>query len=126
MTRKVGAVAEEPLQKRVRLVWVGVEDIPISFTNQALGQVGSHGEILLTFGQSSPPAFLPESEEEQARALEELSELPIKPVARFALTRTSLEQLIGALQTTLNNYDQIQQLDAKASLDQEEGQANGT
>ncbi len=120
-------MAEEPVQqKRVRLVWVGAEDMPIVFTNQALGQVGSHGEILLTFGQTSPPAFIPESEEETARILERLSELPIKPVARLALTRTSLEQLIVALQTTLTNYDRVQQLDAEAKLETEEGQTNGT
>jgi hypothetical protein len=113
-------VTEEFIQKRVRLVWAGMEDMPILYTNQALGQVGSHGEILLSFGQASPPAFIPESDEETARVLEELSELPIKPVARLALTRTSLEQLIGALQTTLNNYDQVQQLDAEAKPDGEE------
>ena len=119
-------MAEEPLQKRVRLVWVGTEDMPVVFTNQALGQVGSHGEILLTFGQSSPPAFVPESDEETARVLEELSELPIKPVARLALTRTSLEQLIVALQTTLKNYDRVQQLQAEEIAEAGEGQTNGT
>jgi hypothetical protein len=119
-------VAEEPIQKRVRLVWVGAEDMPVVFTNQALGQVGSHGEILLTFGQSSPPVFVPESDEETARVLEGISELPIKPVARLALTRISLEQLIVALQTTLKNYDRVQQFQAEAKPEAEEGQSNGT
>lgn len=119
-------LAEEHQVRRVPLTWVGTEDVPIFYVNEALGQVGSYGEILLTLGQSTPPAFLAENEEDRRRMFEEVTAVPVKPVARVALTRTTLTRLLTALQTTLKTYDELQQDELQAPPTTEEGQNGGT
>ena len=42
----------------VQLTWVGTEEIPVVFVNQMLGQVDDRGDIILSFGQMTPPALL--------------------------------------------------------------------
>ena len=99
-------VAEEPTAKQVPLVWEGIENVPITFTNEILLQAGQYGEFLLTFGQSAPPAILGETEEERVKKLERVSSVPVNPIARFALTPTTLVQLSTLLQMVLANYQQ--------------------
>jgi len=103
---------EERLPEGVNLsvTWEGIDDVPILFVNQILGQVGQQSEIILTFGQLAPPAILGETQEERERKLRGLAGISIKPVARLALTRVGLEQLVGILQQTLENYDKAQKL----------------
>lgn len=102
-------MAEEMRQEvTLPIVWSGTEDVPIVFVNQVLGQVGRQGEVVLAFGQLTPPALLgtPEQQREQAR---EISFLPVKPVARLAFTRVGLDDLIGVLEQTRDNYQKIQE-----------------
>jgi hypothetical protein len=104
-------MAEEPTGTQVeyRLRWEGVEDVPVSLTNQFIGQVGQQNEIVLTFGQVTIPALIgsPEQQAEQAR---EISRIPIKPLVRLTLTRTALDELIGILEQTRINHDNAQQM----------------
>ncbi len=96
------------------IVWVGVDDVPIVFVNQTIGQVGQQTEVILTFGQLAPPAILAETREERERQVKSLTHIPIKPVARLALTKTGLEELVGVLQQTLVNYEKAQEIMAQA------------
>lgn len=96
------------------VTWVGVEDVPILFVNQVLGQVGQQSEIILTFGQLAPPAILAESQEERERQLRGMTRIPIKPIARLGLTRAGLEQLVTVLHQTLENYNKAQEFFAQA------------
>jgi hypothetical protein len=91
----------------VPIVWVGVEDIPIQYVNQAIGQVGRGGEFFLSLGQLTPPPLVG-TPEQQAEQAQQISYVPIKPVARLGLTRLGVEELIGVLQQTLQNYDRVQ------------------
>src|SRR6266700_6143029 len=47
--------ADEP-SRSVPLVWVGVDDLPVYFLNQFLGQADG-SEVYLTLGQVVPPAL---------------------------------------------------------------------
>ena len=94
----------------IAVTWEGIDDVPIFFVNQVLGQVGQQSEVILSFGQMAPPAILGETQEERERQLRTLARLSIKPIARLALTRAGLEQLVGVLQQTLENYDKAQKL----------------
>jgi hypothetical protein len=90
----------------MRLSWEGIEDLPILLANQVIGQVGQHGEVILSFGQTAPPVLLgdPEQQREQAK---EIPSVPIKPVARLALTREGLDDVIRILNETRDNWDKV-------------------
>jgi hypothetical protein len=86
--------------------WVGVEDLPVHFANAFLGVVGPN-EIFFNIGSFVPPAIIgntPEEREAQARSV---MFLPVKPVARLALTPSRLDELIKALQDTRTNYENL-------------------
>ena len=89
--------------RQVPVAWVGVEDVPLLFANQVLAQLDDVGEILLTFGQATPPLLLGDDEEKQAQ-LSNIGFVPVKPVARVAFSRPRLEQLIQLLNETLDNH----------------------
>jgi hypothetical protein len=95
--------AGQPEPIEVPILWVGVEDAQILFANQFLGQVEQQ-EIVLTFGQITPPVLLG-SPEQRARQVERLGFIPVRTVARFGMTRARLEELIGVLQATARNFD---------------------
>ena len=117
---------EERLPEGLPLVtWEGVEDVPILFVNQVLGQVGEQSEIVLTFGQLAPPAILGQTQEEREQQLKSLDRIPIKPIARLAMTRVGLEQLIAVLQQTRANHDKAQELMAQQRRISDEGEGDG-
>ena len=118
----VGLEKQLPEGATPPVVWVGVDDLPIIFTNQTLGQVGQQTEVILTFGQLAPPAILAQTQEEREKQVRSLTHVPIKPVARLALTRTGLEQLMDVLQQTIANYDKAQELMAQVQRMTGEGE----
>jgi hypothetical protein len=96
------------------VAWEGIEDVPILFVNQVLGQVGQQAEVILAFGQVAPPAILGETQAEREKQLRAITRISVKPVARLALTRAGLEQLVGVLHQTLENHDKAQKAFAQA------------
>jgi hypothetical protein len=107
---------EEQLPEGVDLsiAWEGVDNMPILFVNQFSGQVGQQSEVLLTFGQLAPPIILGETQEERVRHARGLTHISVKPIARVAMTRAGLEELVGVLHKTIENYDKAQELLARA------------
>jgi len=93
---------DEPVE--IPLMFIGAEDVPILFSNIFTIQ-HQQNEFIITVGQVQPPLLLgsPEDRLEQAKRV---PYVPIKVVARLALTRTRLVELIKALQENLQNYDQ--------------------
>ena len=104
------------------VAWEGVEDVPVLFVNQVLGQVGQQAEVVLTFGQLTPPAILGETQAERERQIGVWPRIPIKPVARFALTREGLEQLVTVLHQTLENHDKVSEIMAQMQRTPEGGE----
>lgn len=78
-------MAEERQNREIPLVWVGLNELPVLFTNQFLIQ---HWEdaFVITAGQLVPPPVTG-TPEEQAEDVEEISYVPVKPVARLGLTQ---------------------------------------
>lgn len=99
-----------PQEVQLSLAWVGTEDMPIFHINQFLGQVGATGEVFLNFGQMTPPPLLG-TPEQQAQQIQQIAFVPVKPIARLAITRDYLAQVILAMQQTLQNYDIAQQME---------------
>ena len=95
---------ERPKEIKVRLRWDGVEDEPIVLVNQVIGQFGQYGEVILTFGQTAPPILLGDRDEQREQA-KDIQSVPVKPVARLALTRAGLDDVIRILNETRDNYD---------------------
>lgn len=100
-------MAEDPEAVRIPVVWVGGDETPILLVNQFLGQF-QDSEFILTFGQFAPPALIG-TEEERREQAREISFIPVKVLARLALTRSRLEELMRVLQETLANHDKHQE-----------------
>ncbi len=106
-------MAEEHQSRDIPLVWVGLDDFPVFFTNQFLIQ---HWEdaFVITAGQLVPPPVTG-TPQEQEEEIEQISYVPLKPVVRLGLTRARVEELIVYLQASLEQHhrkqhDQNQQI----------------
>ena len=100
-------MAEAPEVIQIPVVWVGGDETPILLVNQFLGQF-QDSEFILTLGQFAPPALIG-TEEERREQVREISFIPVKVLARLALTRSRLEELVRVLQETLGNHDKHQE-----------------
>lgn len=80
--------------------FIGTEDVPIHLSNM---QVIQHvrQEFIITFGQFTPPLVLG-TPEEQLEQVKSKPYLPVKTVARLAMSPDRVLDLIKALQ---GNYD---------------------
>jgi hypothetical protein len=103
----------------VPVVWEGLENVPIVLSNNALGQVGQHEEIILSFGQLTPPVIYGDlaRQREQAQGIDRIV---VRPVARLGLTRGGLDDLIRILTATRENFDRTQEIRAERA--REEGE----
>lgn len=90
--------------RRVPVVWVGVEDLPVHFVNQFAGVVQPN-EIFLTLGTVVPPAILGESEDERRAQAESIEFVQVRPIVRLGMTPARLRELIQVLNQTLSNYE---------------------
>jgi hypothetical protein len=107
---------DQPKQFRLQMIWVGVDDAPILFVNQMLGQVDDHGEIILTFGQAAPPVTLG-TPEQQAEQMQAAPFVQVRPVSRLSLPKTRAEELVRVLQKTLENHQRM--IDFRATQEAE-------
>ena len=89
------------------LVFVGAEDVPILYANVFVAQF-QQDELLLTVGQVAPPILLGDEGERREQA-ERLSYVPVKVMARLALTRDRMAELLGVIQDNLAAYDDSQE-----------------
>ena len=98
---------ERPHERAIPTTWIGAEDLPVLFVNSFAGQVQpQEGAFYLSIGQTVPPALIG-TPEEQAEQLEQIAYVPIKPIARLALTRSRMQELIAMLQVNLDQYDRM-------------------
>lgn len=83
--------------------WVGADELSVQFANAFSGVVGPNAAFV-TIGTQVPPAIESERDFEQ---LKETGFLPIKPIVRIALTPGGLDDLIGSLEETRKNYQNL-------------------
>lgn len=99
----------EPDSVEVPVVWIGVDDVPVAFANQFVAQV-DRGEVFLTVGQMVPPAILGKTDEERRAQVENIQYVPVKPIARLAMTPSKLRELISILEITATNYEKQEEI----------------
>jgi hypothetical protein len=83
--------------------WVGVDDLPVHFANAFTGVVGPTA-IFLTIGSQVPPAV---ESAEQLERLKASGFIPLKPIARIALTPQGLDDMIQSLEETRRNHQNV-------------------
>jgi len=101
-------MTEEGMERQIPLAWIGAEELPVLFVNQFVGQFHEN-EFFLTIGQALPPALIG-TPEERADQLEQIAYVPVKPVARLALTKRGCQELIANLQNILEGAEQFRQM----------------
>jgi len=81
--------------------WIGIENVPIQFANQFIGQVDDRADIIVSLGQANPPVLVgtPDQVNEQ---LSRIAYVPVTPVSRVTLSRVRVQELIAVLQQTLD------------------------
>ena len=94
---------------RAKIVWEGVDRVPVLAANQFLLQSVSEGEdplagVVLTVGYLAPPVLLgtPEEQREAASALDHVN---VNPVARFSLSATKAAELAKVIQDFLQRME---------------------
>jgi hypothetical protein len=108
----------EPEPIRVPVIWAGVEDVPILYANTFISQYDqtSMGTFIITVGQLTPPALLGTPDEVQEQA-EQVTFIPVRPVARLAISRSKMEELIAILQANREMFDEQVKLSGKDPRD---------
>ncbi len=99
-------MADQPMEQEsinVPLEHVGLEETPIVFVNQFLARA-QQDEFILILGQVAPPLFAG-TPEEQLVKLRTVTSVRSNVVARFALTRTRLDELIATLEDIRTRAD---------------------
>ena len=88
------------LDKALRIQWTGVDSIPIQTANQFLVQIDAIGDrpdqLILAFGQVTPPPILGTEEEKQAQ-MAGVDSIKVLPLARYSMTPGRLTELIELL-----------------------------
>jgi hypothetical protein len=100
-------VEESPPNIDVPLAWVGAEEVPVHLVNQFLCQF-NQDEFILTVGQMVPPALIAPTAEERLEQAEQITYVPVRPLARLAFTRQRLVELVATLQANIDQYDEYQ------------------
>lgn len=89
------------------LTWIDVDKTPAQFVNAILTQLDDFGDILVTFGQATPPALTGATPEENRKQMERVAYVPVRPIVRLSMSRSRLEQFVTSLQQTAVVQDQF-------------------
>jgi hypothetical protein len=96
--------ANPPELVSIPVAWIGLEDASIVFANQILAQLDDKLDVILSFGQATPPV-LTGSDDQQRALLANIPFVQVRPAARLSLSRARVEELISILQQTLDKQD---------------------
>ncbi len=96
---------EQPQLPEVPISWVGFDELPILFANQLLVQSAGPRELVITFGQLTPPPIVG-TIEEQREQLEEIPFVPVRPLVRLSVTHDRLREFIQVLQAQYEQHEQ--------------------
>ena len=100
--KKSTKAPEEPVEKVISLVWVGLDGMPVRAVNNTVCQVHD-GLFIVSFGFTNPPLFAGTAKEIRAQ-IEATDAVPVTSVARIAVTEAHMEKVIKAFQDTLNRH----------------------
>jgi hypothetical protein len=87
--------------KPLSVQWPGLDTVPIHTANQFLAQIDAVGDnpdqLILAVGQLTPPPLLGTPAEKETQ-LEQITEVNVFTLARYAVTPARLAELISLLQ----------------------------
>jgi hypothetical protein len=91
---------------RAEISWADVDDLPIVAASHCIVQAAVHdtpkvNDVVVTLGYLAPPVFLG-TPEQVATAARELTQVKIRPSARFLMSIDKAEELAAALQQIVN------------------------
>jgi hypothetical protein len=103
---------EETEGVELPVVWLGPEEVPILHVNAMVSQFDPQhlDSLILTLGQVTFPAIVGASAEERKEQVEQIAYVPIKPIARLALTTARAKELIATLDANLDQLEQARKL----------------
>lgn len=87
------------------LAWTDLDDLDIPLANH-FASLFHEDMFVVAAGNVFPPVFIGSDESRREQA-QELPFLPIRAVARFALTEAKLEDFINVLQSNLQKYREL-------------------
>lgn len=103
----------EPRRFRVPLDLSEVEAAPIGWANYFVLQ-HTAGEFVLSVAQLRPPVLVGEDEEKE-RHLRELESLPVRVLAKVAVSRKTLLALIGLITSHIERFPEGQAIEEEIS-----------
>lgn len=80
---------------QVPLVWIGIDEAPISLLNQFLVQKQDE-EYIITLGSVAPPVLLG-SEEERREQISRVRFVPVRVLGRFGMTDQRMHEFLKVL-----------------------------
>lgn len=99
-------MAATPPAREIPGAWIGAEDLPIHYANAFVTVVGPQA-IFVNIGSAQPPSISGETEEERARQVAAVTYVPVRPVARIAVTAELLDEFIAALEGARENHQNL-------------------
>lgn len=87
------------------MAWVGIDDMPAVAANQVASQFTPEDGFTVIFGQANPPIIVSDDPEEVRRAFESVPFVPVRPVARLAITPARMREVVEVLTRSLARYD---------------------
>lgn len=100
---KEEVMAKGPEEFELDQAWIGAEDLPVHFANAFAGVPGPNA-IFLNVGSQVPPEVATEDDLERLKAR---GYVPVKPVARLAISPGGLDELIDTLKTIRANHRKL-------------------
>lgn len=97
---------DRPPPINVPLSWVGYDEAAEVYANQFLVQYQPENSFVMGIGQSTPPALIG-SPEELAEQASQIEFVPVRTLARIAMTEEKMKELIAVLQVSLAKTDQV-------------------
>jgi hypothetical protein len=103
-----------PALVRAKIIWEGVDRLPVMAANQFLVQLSASepqnmvSDVVLTVGYLAPPLLLG-TEEEQREAAAQLDHVSVQPVARFSIPLGKAAELAQVLQGFLERVEAARQ-----------------
>lgn len=99
--------SDPPQTLEIPLSWVGFDEVPILYANQFLIQFQPEAGFVIGIGQATGPALIG-SPEQVAEQVSQIEFVPVRTLARVALTEMKLRELIAALEANLANFERMQ------------------
>ncbi|MBK5232841.1 MAG: hypothetical protein JJE13_07660 [Thermoleophilia bacterium] len=93
--------------RQIPISWVGVEELPLQFANQFIATVDGQ-TAFVAIGSLQPPPIIGETIEEIKAQAEAIAFIPVKPIARVALSVDSLNEFARILKETASNMEKVQ------------------